>query len=106
MSTKSLAPALNSLSIANGRSLSSCLGIALFAVTAMISRGAWAEQNQQQPTSDHQQLCKDLYNIYDTNMDEHYNKKNSAKARQASYVQAERALSDFRKQGCKTKDIK
>ena len=80
-------------------------GIGVVAASVMIS-GALAEQSQQKPTSDHQQLCKDLYNIYDTNMDEHYNKKNSAKTRQSYYLQAQAALSDFRKQGCKTKEMK
>ena len=106
MSAKILVAALNNSSAAATPGWSSGVGIALFAVTAMISPAALAEQSQQQPASDHQQLCKDLYNIYDTNMDEYYNKKNSAKTRQAYYVQAESALSDFRKQGCKTKDIK
>lgn len=106
MGAKNLAAALHSMSIAATPNWTSSAGIALFVVTTMISSGALAEQSQQAPTSDHQQLCKDLYNIYDTNMDEYYNKKNSAKSRQASYAAAERALSDFRRQGCKTKDIK
>ena len=107
MGAKNLAAALHSMSTAATPNWTSSAGIALFVVTTMISSGALAEQSQQAPTSDHQQLCKDLYNIYDTNMDEYYNKKNSAKI-PPGFLRGERnrALSDFRRQGCKTKDIK
>lgn len=81
-----------------------CIGFV--AAVVMMPPDALAEQRQQQSTSDHQQLCKDLYLIYDTNMEEYYNKKNSTRTRQSYYVQAEQALSDFRRQGCKTRDIK
>ena len=104
MSAKDFAAALHSMFTATSNWRLSA-GIGVVALSVMIS-GSMAEQSQQQPTSDHKQLCKDLYNIYDTNMDEHYNKKNSAKTRQSYYLQAQAALSDFKKQGCKTKDMK
>jgi hypothetical protein len=53
----------------------------------------------------HQQLCKDLYLIYDTNMDTHYDKSKSAAERQQAYEDAQQALSDFRQQGCKLADV-
>lgn len=106
MSAKGFVAAVRSMSTLASRNMTSGVGLVPFVISAMIATGASAEQSQQAPTSDHQQLCKDLYNIYDTNMDEYYNKKNSAKVRQSYYLQAKRALSDFRKQGCKTKDIK
>ncbi|MFN4141716.1 hypothetical protein [Aestuariivirga sp.] len=66
-----------------------------------------AEQKQQQPTSNsNKQICKALYNAYDSNMEVYYNKKNSNADRQAAYRGAQIALADFRKQGCKLKDIR
>lgn len=80
--------------------------LALAAVLWLPASGAMAEQKDQQPAGDKKQLCKDLYNIYDTNMDEYYDNKAGSKQRQVHYSTAQRALSDFRKQGCKQKDIK
>lgn len=106
MGTKSLSAGLHSVFTSAAVKWGPLAGMGLVAAAAMMAPAALAEQKQQQSTSDHQQLCKDLYLIYDTNMDEYYNKKNGAKSRQSSYVQAEKALSDYRRQGCKNKDIK
>ncbi len=67
---------------------------------------AFAEQKQDTgSTTDNTELCKTLYEIHDLNMEAYYTKGQTNRQRQEAYKAAERALSDFRKKGCKYKDV-
>ena len=84
MDTKRLSAVLLAPSLAYLPKWRSAVGIGLIAVTAETSSVAQAEPSQQQPKSDdHQQFCRDLYTIYNTNTDKYYNKKNIGKMWQA-----------------------
>jgi hypothetical protein len=60
-----------------------------------------AHAEPKQDDAAHQQLCADLYLIYDTNMDIYYDQSKSLAERQRAFEAAHEALSDYRKQGCK-----
>lgn len=67
---------------------------------------AFAEQKQDSgSTTDNAELCQTLYEVYDLNMESYYTKGQTNKQRQTAYNSAQRALSDFRKNGCKYKDV-
>lgn len=67
---------------------------------------AFAEQKQDTgSTTDNTEVCKAIYEIYDLNMESYYTKGQTNKQRQVSYNAAQRAISDFRKKGCKYKDV-
>jgi hypothetical protein len=82
----------------------SSLLIALIASAAFASL-AHAEPVKPATPETHKAGCKAIYEVYDINMETHYDKSLSSNQRQAAYVNAQRALSDFRKAGCKYKDI-
>ena len=66
----------------------------------------FAEQKQDTgSTTDNTEVCKAIYEIYDLNMESYYTKGQTNKQRQVAYNSAQRAISDFRKQGCKYKDV-
>ena len=80
--------------------------LGLFAATVAVVAGSWlsapsAYAEPKQDPAAHQQLCADLYLLYDANMDIYYDHSNSDAVRQQAYENAQAALSDFRKQGCK-----
>jgi len=60
-----------------------------------------AHAEPKQDEAAHQQLCADLYLIYDANTDIYYDQSKSLAERQRAYDAAHEALSDYRKQGCK-----
>lgn len=67
---------------------------------------AFGEQKQDTGTTNNATLCKALYEVYDLNMEAYYTKGQTNQQKQVSYNAAQSALSDFRKQGCKVKDVK
>ena len=68
--------------------------------------GAIAEQKSETgSTTDNTTLCKALYELHDLNMEAYYSKNKTNRQRQEAYTSAQRALSDFRKKGCKYKDV-
>jgi len=69
------------------------------------STTAFAEQKPTTGTSGNAQMCKTIYEIYDLNMETYYDKRLNFKQRQNAYNAAKRTLSDFRKRGCKYKDV-
>jgi hypothetical protein len=88
---------------------SSMYKTALLALVASFSLASTALGEKKQDagaTTGNANLCKSLYEIYDLNMEAYYTKGQTNRDKQASYNAAQSALSDFRKQGCKVKDIK
>jgi len=83
------------------------LGIiaAVLALMCILMSAPKAHAERKQDDAAHAQLCADLFNMYDTAMDEYYNKKNSATVRQQNYEAAQAALSDFRRNGCKCSEV-
>jgi hypothetical protein len=79
--------------------------LALVASFALAST-ALGEQKQDTGTTNNATVCKAIYEVYDLNMEAYYTKGQTNKDKQVSYNAAQSALSDFRKQGCKHKDIK
>lgn len=79
--------------------------LAAVALSFAFSTTAFAEQKPASGTTDNTTVCKAIYEIYDLNMEAYYEKKSSHKARQEAYNSAQRAISDFRKKGCKYKDV-
>jgi hypothetical protein len=81
------------------------INLGVLAVTVAFIAAFWAvapaHAEPKQDDAAHQQLCADLYLIYDTNMDIYYDQSNSPAVRQKAYESAHEALSDYRKQGCK-----
>ncbi len=76
--------------------------LASFAIAAP----AMAEQKSDSgSTNDNSTLCKAIYEIYDLNMEAYYSKNKTNRQRQEAYTSAQRAMSDFRKKGCKYKDV-
>lgn len=79
--------------------------LAAAALSFAFSTAAFAEQKPASGTTDNTTVCKAIYEIYDLNMEAYYEKKSGHKARQVAYNSAQRAISDFRKMGCKYKDV-
>jgi hypothetical protein len=81
------------------------VSLGVLAATVGLVAASWAvapaAAEPQRDDAAHKQLCADLYLIYDTNMDTYYDKSKSAAERQQAYDSAHKALSDYRKQGCK-----
>jgi len=78
--------------------------LGMFVATASVVAASWlaapsAYAEPKQDPAAHQQLCADLYLLYDANMDIYYDHSNSDAVRQQAYENAQEALSDFRKQG-------
>ena len=82
--------------------------LAAFAAAAVLvsASAAFAEQKQDTgSTTDNTEVCKAIYEIYDLNMESYYTKGQTNRQRQEAYNAAQRAISDFRKKGCKYKDV-
>jgi hypothetical protein len=82
------------------------VNLSIFAATLGLVAASWvaAPSAYAEPKPDeaaHEQLCADLFLIYDTNMDIYYDRSNSDAVRQQAYKAAHEALSDYRRQGCK-----
>jgi hypothetical protein len=80
--------------------------LALVASFALASTALGEKKQDTGATTSNANLCNSLYEIYDLNMEAYYTKGQTNRDKQASYNAAQSALSDFRKQGCKVKDIK
>ena len=79
--------------------------LGVLAATVGLVAASWAvapaHAEPKQDDAAHQQLCADLFLIYDTNMEIYYDQSKSLAERQRAYDAAHEALSDYRKQGCK-----
>ncbi len=82
------------------------IGLAL-SLTMLLEFGSAALADQRAPESPGPSptLCQRLWDIYDASTDDAYDKKLSKAKRQAAFLAAERAIADFRKKGCKYKDV-
>jgi hypothetical protein len=82
------------------------IGLALSLVMILESgSAALAEQQPSETPTASPLLCQRIWYIYDASTDDAYDKKLSKAKRQAAFLAAEKAMSDFRKKGCKYKDV-
>lgn len=74
-------------------------------VSSAVVPPARAEQRQGTGTSSSGTLCKTLYELYDLNMEAYYSRNRTQAQKQLAYDSAQRALSDFRRNGCRVRDL-
>ncbi|MDF2981608.1 MAG: hypothetical protein K0Q69_1380 [Devosia sp.] len=72
---------------------------------ALVAPALSEQKSDAGSTTDNTTLCKAIYEIYDLNMEAYYSKNKTNRQRQEAYTSAQRAMSDFRKKGCKYKDV-